>query len=209
MRDFFREIRRYLTPCNLVLVGLTAVMYAVQRIVDIKSGADAFTEQFALAWWRIFENHEYYRLVTHIFLHGDLMHLLGNMLVLVYCGSILERILGGFWYISNYLCCGIVAGLASALWNARGIGGEVIYSYSIGASGAIFAMAGLLLFIVIANHGRVAEISTRQMIGFIVLSVYSGVSETGIDNIAHIAGAIFGFISGFFIYRRGGSTYED
>lgn len=209
MREFWNEIKTYFTPVNLVILLLTVIAFIIQKIL----GDEMVTEKFALAWWRVFDDHEYYRLITHMFLHGDLGHLFNNMLVLAFIGSMIERLMGPVKYLINYFCSGFVAALVSVAWDKwcfeRAFAGEGSYIYSIGASGAVFGMAGALLVIVIINRGSVAGIDTRRMILFIVLSIYAGLTSTGIDNSAHIAGAVFGFVSGAILYDRRGGYIDE
>ena len=209
MREFLNEIKKYLTPVNTAIMVITIVCFIVQIIADNAVGEEAGTYSFSLAWWLIFEEHQYYRLFTYMFLHASLGHIFNNMLVLGFVGSTAERMLGGFKYAAAYIGSGLVAGLASAVYNrwcfanASEAGG--FYTYSLGASGAVFGITGVLLWIVLVNRGRVAGISLRQIVLFMFLSIYAGVTSTGIDNTAHIAGAAFGILSAMILYdRRGG-----
>lgn len=209
------EIKQYITPCNTTIMALNILVFIVSFIVEIRTGADVFTQKAALAWWLVFDEGEWYRLFSYMFLHGGLMHIFNNMLVLGFIGSKLEHILGSVRYLILYFSSGVVAGAASCLynqWSFYRTVGEGYYVFGVGASGAVFGVAGAMLFIVLVNHGRVAQISTRQMIAFIALSIYAGIVNTGIDNTAHIAGAIFGFIGALVLYDRkhkAEEKYED
>lgn len=203
-----REIKEYITPCNTVIITINILVFIASFIIEKKTGDDVFTEKAALAWWRIFEEGEYYRLFTYMFLHGNLPHIFNNMLVLGFVGSRVEHLMGSIRYTLMYFATGVIAGTASCLYNRWTFmnGADNAYIYGVGASGAIFGIVGALLFIVLINHGRVEQISTRQMIAFIVLSIYAGLVSTGIDNTAHIAGVIFGFISAMVLYDRRRNT---
>ena len=208
MREFYNEIKRYLTPCNTVIVILNIVIFALQRILDSGATPAGMTEGGALCWWLALDGRQYYRLVTYMFLHSGIAHLFNNMLVLLFIGSFVERLAGSGRYLLNYLCSGVVAGLVSAAYNRwcfESAGSEALV-YSIGASGAIFGMVGSLLFIVICHRGRIEGVSLRQLLMFLFLSIYAGFTDTGVDNIAHIAGLCFGFTGMAILYRRGGYT---
>ena len=73
---------------------------------------------------------------------------------------------------------------------------------SAGASGAVFAVIGALIYIVIANRGRIENFTTRQLIVMAGLSLYFGMTSTGVDNAAHFGGLISGFILAVLCYRR-------
>ncbi len=210
MREFLREIKKYVTPVNTAIIVITVICFIAQIIADEAVGEEAGTYSFSLAWWLIFEDRQYYRLFTYMFLHGGLGHIFNNMLVLGFVGSTTERLLGGLKYAAAYIGSGLVAGLASVAYNrwcfnhASEAGGY--YTYSLGASGAVFGIAGVLLWIVLINRGRVAGISLRQIVLFMILSIYAGLTSAGIDNTAHIAGAAFGVVSAMILYSRADSN---
>ena len=76
------------------------------------------------------------------------------------------------------------------------------YSVSAGASGAIFGVMGGLLWAVIANRGRLEDLTSQRMGIFIVLSLYYGFVSTGVDNAAHIGGAVTGFLLSIIMYKK-------
>ena len=77
---------------------------------------------------------------------------------------------------------------------------------AIGASGAIFALVGAMLYIVIINKGRLEQISTRQMTIFVLLSLYSGVINPQTDSADHIGGVLAGMLLALILYRRPSKT---
>ncbi len=68
------------------------------------------------------------------------------------------------------------------------------YAVSAGASGAIFAVIGALIWIVLRNKGKLEGYSSQRLILMAGLSVVNGLTETGIDNWAHIGGLAGGWI---------------
>ena len=76
------------------------------------------------------------------------------------------------------------------------------FAVSAGASGAIFAVVGALLWIVIRNRGRLGTITLRSLILMILVTLAQGFVETGTDNAAHVGGFIAGFILGMILYRK-------
>ena len=76
-----------------------------------------------------------WRLLTSTFLHFNLLHIIANMIVLVYIGSMIESKLGRWNFLFLYLSTGIIAGMASVIWSQATI--------SAGASGAIFGLFGI------------------------------------------------------------------
>ena len=82
------------------------------------------------------------------------------------------------------------------------------YTPSLGASGAIFGITGALLWIVIRNRGRHAEITMPKIIFLIAYSLYNGFVSTNIDNAAHVGGLFGGFLLAILLYRKKGKAKE-
>ncbi len=144
------------------------------------------------------EGHEYYRLITSLFLHFGIQHLLNNMVMLGALGYQLENEIGRIKFLLIYFISGIGGNLCSLYWNVSH-GEQVI---SAGASGAIFGLMGALLYIVAVNRGRLGRLSGRGMLIMVALSLYFGLTSSGVDNSAHIGGLICGILITVLLYRR-------
>lgn len=138
----------------------------------------------------VLEGKEYYRLVTSMFLHFGMQHLLNNMVMLGALGWNLEFITGKVRFVLIYLFSGVGGNLLSLLINRN----SGTYVVSAGASGAVFGLMGALLFAAIRNRGQVGRVSRRGLIVMVALSLYFGLSSSGVDNAAHIGGLICGFL---------------
>lgn len=143
-------------------------------------------------------NHEYYRLITSIFLHFGFAHLMNNMVMLFFLGSILEEEIGSFKYLLLYFVSGVAGNILSAFMDLKT--GEFVISA--GASGAIFGVIGALLIIVTKNHGHLRTLDGRGMVFIVVCSLYHGFISTGVDNMAHIGGLLSGILLAFILYRK-------
>lgn len=138
-------------------------------------------------------HHEYWRLITNIFMHGGLMHVLSNMYGLLFAGLFLEPIIGTRKFLTVYFITGIVASIASVWWHPATV--------SVGASGAIFGLNGVLFALLTVNVFP-KEVKKTYLIltsTFIVYNLLCGLSG-GVDNAAHIGGLISGFVLGYMIY---------
>lgn len=127
---------------------------------------------------------QYYRIITGIFLHGSLLHLLFNCYALYAIGTQLESFLGKPKYLAIYLFSGIIGSLFSMTFSGS--------AASVGASGAIFGLMGALVYF--GYHYRVylGNVVRSQIIPLILLNLTLGFISTGIDNAAHIGGLIGG-----------------
>lgn len=135
---------------------------------------------------------EYGRFLWSMFLHADINHLFSNMLILFFLGSMIEKEIGHICYGILYFLSGIGAGLLSVFYKL------MTYSSapSLGASGAVFGLDGVLLAMVFLWHERLPNVTTTRVVLMIVLSLYSGFTGGNIDNAAHIGGLLVGFLGG-------------
>ncbi|MCW3121407.1 MAG: rhomboid family intrarane serine protease [Flavipsychrobacter sp.] len=136
---------------------------------------------------------DWWRLITHMFLHGGIMHLLMNMFSLLYIGMYLEPLLGKFRFTTAYIITGICGGLLSLVFHANSVG--------VGASGAIFGMYGVFLAILTTGHIQKTMRKTmlRSILFFVVYNLGMGM-QGNIDNAAHIGGLLSGLIIGYVYY---------
>ena len=118
----------------------------------------------------VVDHGQYYRLVTSVFMHFGVSHLLNNMLVLFVLGDNLERALGHVKYLIFYIVSGIVANIISIMVHM----GSAYAAVSAGASGAIFGVVGGLVYVVAVNHGQLDGLTNRQLGFMIILSLYHG-----------------------------------
>ena len=203
MDPYYRQqkssLRSMLTPVNTVIIALNVIVFLWLSITGSTLDVQFMYEHGASYWPAVIYDHEYYRLLTCTFLHFGFTHILNNMIVLAFIGDNLERALGSIRYAWLYLICAVGSSAISIAWN--------IYTgsrhLSAGASGAIFGVVGALVVILIRNHGRLEDLSTRQLLLFALFSVYHGIASAGIDNAAHIGGFAVGALLALIIYRPG------
>lgn len=187
------ELKRFLRtrqPFNLVIVMINIVVLLILSFMGNVESADFMLEHGANYAPLVVEGQEYYRLVTSMFLHFGLDHLVNNMLILLFLGDMLEHLAGRFRYILIYLGGGIAGNILSVLWDMR----SGSFAVSAGASGAVFAVIGALIFVVLRNRGRIEGMTGRRLIFMAALSVLEGLTSSGIDNSAHIGGLAAGFL---------------
>ena len=139
--------------------------------------------------------HEWWRLLTCTFLHIGVVHLLFNMWALLQVGRVMERLVGNTGFGLLYLVSGIAGSLLSVTWNP--------IVTSAGASGAVFGVYGALLGLVLRQRktfpkGVVRELrnSALSMLGYNVLYC---LSQSGIDEAAHLGGALAGLLCGLML----------
>lgn len=197
--ELFEPVKK---SVNVVIVAVTVLAFFVMQFWE-KSITDGtfygHTTTFLLEHGALYapavRDGEWYRLVTHMFLHGDIWHLGNNMLILFCLGNVLEHYVGKVSYGVLYFCSGILAALGSVVYNTDN-------AVCVGASGAVFGIVGAMLWLVIRNRGRLEGFTGVRMLVFLFLSVYAGFVDQGVDNAAHISGLVAGFLLAMLIYRK-------
>jgi rhomboid protease GluP len=133
---------------------------------------------------------EYYRLVTCMFLHGGIMHLVLNMYALNSIGPLVERVYGKVKYVIIYFVSGIISSLLSFQFS------EAI---SIGASGAIFGLLGTTFVFAVTRRKDMGKGFLRNIASVIIINLFIGLSMPNIDNFGHLGGLIGGVITALVI----------
>lgn len=136
---------------------------------------------------------QWYRLVTAMFIHIGLQHLLLNMLTLYFCGVFLEKIFGHFKFLIIYLLAGIGGNLLSIAFAP-----DVV---SAGASTSIFGMFGMFIMMGVAfPNSNYFKTIKNQFLMFVLLNfVFALLPNSGIDIYGHLGGLIVGFLTALVI----------
>jgi len=149
----------------------------------------------ALEWEKVVRKHQSWRLISCIWLHAGIIHLVVNMLSLVFIGIRLEQQFGFVLIGIIYLLSGFGGSVLSTLF--------IRNSISVGASGALFGLLGAMLSELITNwsiySNKAAALVT--LIVILVLNLGLGILP-GVDNFAHIGGFLTGILLGFVLLPR-------
>lgn len=184
-------------PLTMLLIIINLAIFILFNLVLLERGID-FVSLGTNSWVQIKEGGEYYRLLTSIFLHADIEHVMNNMLILFVIGGVYEISEGKLRFFTIYFVGGLLASLASMTYNM--FLRENISS--LGASGAIFALVGASIASVLKNRNKLRKFSKTQLLIFTFLSIYGGLRDSHTDNMAHLAGLFAGFLLGFIISKR-------
>lgn len=136
---------------------------------------------------------EIWRLVTPLFLHGNILHLILNCIVLLQVGGVLEPLIGHSRFLLAFLITGIVSFSCSLLINE---------SIAIGSSGAVFGLIGVLMSqLALLPRQNSHILFLRSLVWFVLINMAFGFSlnlgfSVPIDNVAHIGGFITGLVLG-------------
>ncbi|MGG5462016.1 rhomboid family intramembrane serine protease [Clostridium sp. B9] len=186
-----------------ILIGLNVIAFLACVIVATILG-DGFFKNLVeihpqvLYWMGAKHNNailfdgQYYRLLTSMFLHAGIVHLLFNMYALYILGDFIERIYGWKKYLAIYFVSGIVAGLFSLYFSPV---------MGVGASGAIFGLLGAALVFAYYEKERIGKGLITNIIVIILLNIFIGLGMPNIDISAHFGGFIGGAILGLFFHN--------
>lgn len=189
-------------PITWLIIGLTVVVSFMAMSPD-----GAFLYELLQLDKLAVAHGEYYRLWTVTLLHdpNNLLHLFFNMYALYICGPLLEQLYGSRLFVAFYLLCAAAGSVASFVFGGN--------APSIGASGAVFGLFGLLLA-ASRTHHPVLDRRGRSLVGqigmLIVLNLVIGFAlGAQIDNAAHVGGLLAGLWLGFLIVPGRVSTLRS
>jgi rhomboid protease GluP len=211
------RLRRFTqAPATYVLLGINIAVYlwmvyhGVDRLTPSPDDLIHYGGNYAPL---VIQGHQWWRIVTAMFVHVGIVHLAANMWCLWNLGIIGEPLLGFFGVCSVYVLTGAAGNLLSLAFNRGQVGA--------GASGAVFGIAGIL--IVLFSNKKLAEprpgfrgipledlrAIRRSVISFAALNLLIGagtlvrplmqgihLEELRIDNMAHIGGFVSGLALG-------------
>ncbi|XP_010545774.1 PREDICTED: RHOMBOID-like protein 5 [Tarenaya hassleriana] len=146
---------------------------------------------------KLVQNGQKWRLLSCIWLHGGLLHLLANMISLLCIGMRLEQEFGFFRIGALYVISGLGGSLTSCLTDTRG------ERVSVGASGALFGLLGAMLSELITNWSIYENKCTALMTLILIIALNLSVGFLPyVDNSAHCGGFVAGFFLGFVLLLR-------
>lgn len=185
-------------PATAFLIAAILIGLGIEIVKGAWTNPRILAELGAILWDRIVERHQYWRLVSAMFLHGDgtiqgtLLHLMLNLWALFQLGTLYEIMFGTRRFVWVYFITGIVASITSMI---------VTGGPSVGASGAIFGILGAFIFSVRRSprwrHDRMARSVAKQCVFWAIANIAIASQFPQIDNSAHIGGLVAGLILGY------------
>ena len=136
-----------------------------------------------------------FRLISSQFVHGGLMHIGSNLYGLMFAGLFLSPVIRKAGLVASYLLCGLGGAIASVMAHPATI--------SVGASGAIMGLWGIVLVLALLGDKRVVAgrwAMVANGVTFAGLTLAQGIANPGIDNAAHIGGIVTGVAIGGLIF---------
>ena len=200
-RSWYRQRPRINAPRRTSAVMMLIIVNVVMFVLSVflrKAGWDPVHQGLGLVPNDVVERFMVWEIVTSMFLHADLFHILMNMLILFMFGSGVEQRLGRGPFFRLYFGAGILAGLAYIVFGLF----DAPFRPAVGASGGVM---GLLVYFTMVNpNARVLFMmfipmrmiwATTIILGIdLYYFIFADSGATGIAHTAHLGGALFGFL---------------
>ena len=207
-----------------LLVGINCAVFlamTAKRISPTSPTADQLLGFGADSVSKVLFDGEWFRIVTAMFVHGGILHLATNMWCLWNLGMLAEPLMSSSGVLVVYLLTGAAGNLLSILWSWYSYHDLGVYPASVGASGAVFGIAGALIVLLKSKLLPIPEAELKRLrksvIYFAAINLVIGLSAqfgsrvTGIniDNSAHIGGFACGLLFAWPMVPRIGSPRDD
>lgn len=189
-------------PVTYAVMVVNFLMFGVTVLATMQSGQfslfgrvdGAVLHRLGAMWpYDIVVEHEWWRLVMPIFLHGDLIHIAFNSWVLADIGRQVEKLYGSPRYFFLYILTGVGGFLASMTWSLLFQGGMRL---AVGASASMLGLIGLMLAVTHRRGGAYMQMLRASLVRWIVYIGVLGLVIPGIDNAAHAGGLAAGYLLG-------------
>ncbi|MCX8036676.1 MAG: rhomboid family intramembrane serine protease [Candidatus Sumerlaeia bacterium] len=191
--------RIFFTVTLLVIQASLLVAIGVAGGGFLAADPQALIRYGALVRPRVWDDGEYWRLLTAMFLHSDIFHLALNGICLLYFGGYVEMMLGRMRFLLLYFASGLFASLLSLVMGKP-------LAICIGASGAIFGVVVAYLMVRVRGPDPWTQVmrerASRLLFFLIGLQLAVGFLIPQIDAMAHVGGALTGLTLGYFLVSQ-------
>ncbi|MGA2966089.1 MAG: rhomboid family intramembrane serine protease [Terriglobales bacterium] len=184
-----------------VILGINVVVFIAMVLALGPAMLNSPSGQDLVRWGANFGpltvSGQWWRLLTCVFVHGGLLHIGFNMWCLWSLGRLAESVYGHWTFAAVYLITGLSASLASLIWNPSVL--------SVGASGAIFGIAGALIASFYLGEFSLPRAALsgmlRSVVVFVGYNLFFGAVIARTDNAAHVGGLLMGLLLGALIAK--------
>lgn len=171
-----------------LIIVVNVVLFLLMSIADPGQASGQTLVRFG-ALPPFLPTDEIWRVITAMFVHIGFTHIGFNMFALYMFGPAIESRFGRLPFLTMYLVAGIAGSAASVAFADPG--------FRAGASGGVFGVLGAMIGTAIVHRGHaIAREQLRGLLGLIAVNLMIGFIIPGIDNLAHIGGALAGVVLG-------------
>ena len=197
---------------TFILITVNVLIYFAALIIsffvghgDFSLGYQKTTEFLALNPSKIVHGQALWTFLTSMFMHGSPFHLFANMLSLMFLGGFVERLVGKKRFLGVYFASGIAGSLFFVLSSYLSADLNV---YAVGASGAIFGLAGMLAILTprLPVYIMFIPIAMPMWFGVIIIMLSLWILSTSLNlpigNTAHLGGLMIGLIYAYYLRTK-------
>ncbi len=201
------HVTTLLLTANVFLFALTLIASSRARggafdFNTLLGSIDAYTMvRFGAKYGILISAGEWWRFLTPVFLHANLLHIGMNSWVLFDLGPAVETLYGRQKFVVLYILTGAVGFLLSFFWYPM--------SLSVGASGAIFGLIGAMIAYGYRHRTTASEAVRTMFMRWAFYGLLYGILLPGMDNAAHIGGLVGGLIFGSLVSDMPSVTQES
>ncbi|MBR3042288.1 MAG: rhomboid family intramembrane serine protease [Eubacterium sp.] len=198
-----RQENEFKPIVTFIILGLNILVFFIEVALHGEDDTKIILKMGGAYTPYILENGQWYRLVTSMFLHFGINHIVSNSIALVAMGQYVEAYFGRIRYIIIYLLSGICGNLLSMYMDLK----KGSFPVSVGASGAICGILGAMIIFAIDKRTR-KTFPIPRIIFALIMVLLPGFGDSSIDAYAHLGGVISGFIISFLMYLIFFRRYE-
>ncbi|MCH4890359.1 rhomboid family intramembrane serine protease [Acidaminobacter sp. JC074] len=173
-------------PMTYYIAGANIFVFIMIHLTNFFIGDNWLLMQLWKSTPDIALNGQSYRLLTAVFTHNELMHILGNCMGLIILGRPIEQIFGKWKLLIIFLVSGLFGSLASFIFSP---------AYAIGASGGVFGLFGVHFYLLMINKKVYLKVFGNEIFKLLLLNVLIGFTVSGIDYYGHFGGIFGGFLA--------------
>lgn len=199
-----RQKETFTPIVTFIILGLNILLFFIEVALHGENDTEIVLKMGGAYTPYILENGQWYRLITSMFLHFGINHIVGNSIALVAMGQYVEAYFGRIKFIIIYILSGICGNLLSMYMDLR----NNSFPVSVGASGAICGLLGAMIIFAIDKRTR-KTFPIPRIIFALIMVLLPGFRDSSIDAYAHIGGVIAGFIIALLMYLYQMKIFSD
>lgn len=179
----------YLKKHSRITIGIMVIngaVFAISFLLGLQNWTVMQGGMTSLGY--ILISGEYWRFLTAMFIHADLLHLVFNMIILMHGGGYLEPQLGWKRFLAFYLTAGLLVSFFTGLLSG---------GLSVGASGALFAVLGYILYFDLQARKR-GIVTNSMIMPLVVINVIFTLIIPRVSTVGHLSGLAIGYLYALF-----------
>ena len=182
-----KKLEKIFSPKKPIVTYILIIINILVFLVSLTIGSDTLIYYLADNY-SLVQSGQVYRLLTSMFLHVDVMHILFNMIALYNLGPVVEKYYGKTKFTLIYFISGLIGSLFSCVFMNDN-------TFSFGASGAIFGLFGSIAYFTYYYRATLQGLLRSNILPTILINLAIGFMIPGIDIFAHLGGLVGGALT--------------